>query len=426
MKRAVVGILAAQALAFASPAMAANTTLTDVLAAAKKQNVDRRLSTEQRRQAAAQYRAAWTALLPSLTAQAGWTYNQYPAIVQIPGAGELTIIPENQLDGTLRAELPIIDTTRWFRAGAASASDDGAQHRDEGNWDNIVRQVSTTFYSFSASQSVRTSAKKSLDLALAQEKLQDVRFKAGSVTELDVSRARAEVQRNRQLLADAEASVANMRRALRTLTGLELDEELPLPKDNLQHEGTLEELEGKTENVPMVLASGKDALAANRLAWASRLSLVPQVTANFTQRFTNATGFIGRVDSYTAGLGLVWRFDGPTLSNISVANAQASIAELQAEKMTLAARDQIQSDWQRLTAAIVKVGAAEAQVEAARRASQVAKDRYNAGASTQIEVIQADRDLFIAEVNHIQSRAELASSHVSLRMSAGLDLADEG
>ena len=42
--------------------------------------------------------------------------------------------------------------------------------------------------------------------------------------------------------------------------------------------------------------------------------------------------------------------------------------------------------------------------------------------ATQIDVIQAERDLFSAEVNQIQARTELASSRVSLRLSAGLPL----
>ena len=49
------------------------------LEAAEQGNVDRKISIEQRNRAAAEYRQAWTSLLPSLSASAGWTHNQYNA-----------------------------------------------------------------------------------------------------------------------------------------------------------------------------------------------------------------------------------------------------------------------------------------------------------------------------------------------------------
>src|SRR5207302_10816770 len=125
---------------------------------------------------------------------------------------------------------------------------------------------------------------------------------------------------------------------------------------------------------------------------------------------------------YTAGVGLVWRLDGPTVYGGNAQSAAAAAARLGAERQRLASRDQIFNDWQRLTTAMEKVTAARAQVESAQRAAEVSRERYSAGAATQIEVIQAERDLFGAEVNHIQARTELASSHVALRISTGMSL----
>ena len=141
-----------------------------------------------------------------------------------------------------------------------------------------------------------------------------------------------------------------------------------------------------------------------------------------TQVDSNATGFSGQPNVYSAGVGLLWRLDGPTLFNMSVQGGNAAIARLAHQRQRLASRDQLHSDWQRLTAAIEKVQAARAQVESAQRAAQVAKDRYDVGATTQLELIQTERDLFSAEVNQIQARTELASSHVALRISAGVPL----
>jgi outer membrane protein len=103
------------------------------------------------------------------------------------------------------------------------------------------------------------------------------------------------------------------------------------------------------------------------------------------------------------------------------AHAEAA-ARLAAEKARLTARDQIHSDWQRFNAALQKIDAAETQVQAASRAAQVSRDRYAVGAATQVDVIQAERDLFTAEVAQIQARTDLATARLSLRLSAGRPL----
>ena len=46
-----------------------------------------------------------------------------------------------------------------------------------------------------------------------------------------------------------------------------------------------------------------------------RLALVPVVNGQFTQRFTNATGFQNQSAVYNAGIGLQWRLDVPTFQN---------------------------------------------------------------------------------------------------------------
>jgi outer membrane protein TolC len=418
MKRSALVITLALALAGPARAM----SLKELLDASEQQNLDRRISREQLERAAAEERQAWSALFPALTAQAGWTHNQYETRIPLPTGEVALVTPFDQLDGTLRVELPLVDSGRWLRAGAADSAGAAAAFRDEASRDAVRRQVVTTFYGYAASLAVRESARRSLGVAQAQHQLQQVRERAGAATQLEVMRARAEVQRNLQVVADAEALVAISRRALRTLTGIEVDEQAVLPRDDFSAEGTLEDLEARAGELPVVKAAEKDAEVAGRLATASNLAFVPSVSGQFTERLSNAGGLNGRERYYTAGIGLSWRMDGPTIFAPGVQGAQRRIAVLGAERQRIAARDQIHTDWRRLQAAMEKVTAAGAQVEASQKAAQVARDRYDAGAATQLEVIQAERDLFAAEVNQIQGRSELASSHASLRISAGIPL----
>ena len=398
-------------------------TVHDFLEAAEQGSVDRRISIEQRNKAAAEYRQAWSALLPSLTATGGWTHNQVPAEFTNPLTGQkAVIIPSDQFDANFRVELPLIDTGRWFRAMSAGALEDSAALREQVTRDLVRRQVVAAYYGYSAALAVQQSAQKSAAVAVAQLKLMEIRNSAGAVTELELLRAKAEAARTRQTVADTASLVAVSRRTLRTLTALEPPDTLPQQADDTRVEASLAELEARIEALPGVKSADKDRDAAGRAAMAARLALVPSVNAQFTQRVTNATGFQGQSATYNAGVNFAWRLDVPTFMGMQAQAANESVATLAGDRARLQARDQINSDWQRLQAALIKIDAAKAQVEAAQRATQVAADRYAAGVATQIDVIQAERDVFGAEVSQIQARTELATARASLRISAALPL----
>lgn len=430
MKRIIVGLALVSLSAQAE-------TVKAFLDAADRQNVDLRISIEQRNRAAAEYRQAWTGLFPSLSASAGWTHNQYGAGIDVPQkdadgntiiengkplTSRVVIVPVDQFDANFRFELPLIDTGRWFRMAAAGTSEEAAALRAQVTRDLVRRQVVASYYGYGASLAVRESAKKSAGVAVEQLKLMEIRAKVGTVTELDLLRAKAEAARTRQVLADTESLVATAHRTLRTLSGLEPPETLPLPQDDVTPESALAELESRVEQLPAVQAADKDAQASGRVATGARLALVPLVSAQFTERITNATGFAGQSSSFNTGVSLTWRLDVPTFMGMQVQSANEQVAMLAGDRVRLQARDQINADWQRLEASLIKIDAAKAQVEAAQRATQVAKDRYAAGVATQVDVIQAERDVFGAEVSQIQARTELATARASLRISAALPL----
>lgn len=446
MRRAVYGLVLMSSAAWAQWA-----PLRAHLDSADAANVDRRMAAEQATRAGVDANAAWTGLLPSVTAQGSWTHNQYDAVFNQPAVdsatgmpkacmtdadcgGEqtcsaahmcqqsLTIVPKNQLDGALRFELPLINTTTWMRAIAANDSQRAAAERELSARDQVRRAVVGTFYGYVGALALLEAANKSLTVAETQAHLTDVRFRAGAVTELETLRAQAEVARNRQVVADATTLVVNTRQSLTTLSGLAPEASLEMPEDDVRPEPAAESLLDGVEQLPQVRAADHDATAAGRFATASRLALVPTVTAQFTERFTNATSFQGSATLYNLGVNFAWRLDVPTFFNMSSQSHVAQTARLAAEKVRLAARDTLLADEQRFRASLVKIEAARAQVTAARRAAQVARDRYEAGAATQLDLISAERDLFGAEVNLIQARGELAQARLVLRISAGLPL----
>lgn len=396
------------------------------LEVADRANLDVRSGAETRARAEAEFAQAWGGLLPSLTANGGWVHNQYSAVVTIPSgatsSSTITITPIDQLDATLKAEVPLIDAGRWLKTAASSATAEAARQREQGSRLQVRRQVVSGFYSYLAARALLESSQRSLGLAKTQQEVTAARQTAGVANELELMRASAEVERNQQLVASAEALVATGARTLETLTG-ELPAEVPaLPTDDLHGEPELEALLSSVTSLPAVQAADAELTAAQRTTSAAGLALVPTVNAQFTERFTNATGFQGANALYNAGVTFAWRLDLPGVQGFRAQRAAEANAALAAERARRQAADQLYGDWHTVTAALKKVQAARAQVVAARRASALAHERSAAGVATQLDVIQSERDLFSAEVADLQASAELASARALLALSSGGEL----
>ena len=88
----------------------------------------------------------------------------------------------------------------------------------------------------------------------------------------------------------------------------------------------------------------------------------------------------------------------------------------------LAAGDAIHRQWNTVAAGIARSRSARAGREAAVHAAAQAQERYRAGTITQLDLLQAQRDAFTAEVSRIQADADLVNARAQLRLSSGQSL----
>ena len=84
--------------------------------------------------------------------------------------------------------------------------------------------------------------------------------------------------------------------------------------------------------------------------------------------------------------------------------------------------DVVLEAWHRVGTGIAKARASRAQAHAAERAARITEDRYAAGTVTQLDVTQAARDAFAADVGRIQADLDLAQARHVLRIAAGKPL----
>ena len=168
-----------------------------------------------------------------------------------------------------------------------------------------------------------------------------------------------------------------------------------------------------------MLAAAGSTRADEQQVEAQRLAFVPTVAGSFTERGTSSPGFTGHELTWQAFLGLNWQLDFSNLSNIHSQDAFASAARARELRARLQARDAIHRQWETVSASIARDRSARAGREAAAHAAEQAKNRYQAGAVTQLELLQAQRDLFSADVARIQADADLINARAQLRLAAG-------
>ena len=118
-------------------------------------------------------------------------------------------------------------------------------------------------------------------------------------------------------------------------------------------------------------------------------------------------------------LTLTWNFDVPTYANIRVQNAQMRAAEAREERDRLASRDAIHRAWSMVQTVIARCRSARKQAQVSRHAAELVRDRYSVGSTTQLDLLQAERDAFAAEINQIQTDTDLANARAQLLLAAG-------
>jgi outer membrane protein TolC len=364
--------------------------------------------------------AKWR-LLPTLSASAVYTRNQYEAVAVLPANRQVIITPENQVDAFVTLSLPLVDVASWQRVGAADRTRDAAASRLRATERDVEAAVCKTYFQVLANEAVLASAQKALATQEKNLAFVETREAAGVASDLDVRRARADVERARQDVAEATYQVDTSRRALETASGLAPEAGASQLTDDLHPEPPLAEFMAmNSDALPDVAAAVDDAVAQEATARATRASLLPTVSVTGTERITNATGFAGQSAFYQVLLTAQFKLDASVVAQAKSQDAAAVAAHAREDKARRAAMDRIFNAYARVAAQIDKARAARAQVTSSDAAAERARQRYQAGTANFIDVSLAERDLFAAEVARVQADADLAFARVDLRLAAGL------
>src|SRR5437016_3163514 len=336
-------------------------------------------------------------------------------------SGRDTLLPP----GTDTARVPFSYDTSSVRAGG----DSGAALR----WvdliqDSVLRQLVDTslqeYFDLRTADLNLAISRRTLDsrrqtLALARRRLDQ-----GLISELDVRQFEAEVASPAASVADFERQVAQQENALSVLVGhnpgaiargralTEMAARIPVPA------GVPSALLGNRPDVRGAEATLRAATARIGVAQAAFLPTFTITGQYGTQSTEFSKWFASGTNIWQAFAGVsipLFKEGRPGAGEqVNIARARASQARSRYEQTVLVALREVEDALVGLRTAQDRSGAQERQVIALRRALELADMRYRNGVSSYLDVLDAQRGLFGAELALTQAERDQLVAAVQL------------
>ncbi len=371
----------------------------------------------------AQYRATRGALLPDLSANGTGGRNQ----VQFGTFGAQTF---NVYKATADARWEVDLWGRLRRATQAAHADLLAQEENRRAVElSLIGEVATAYIDLRASDLDLEIARRTLEsrqqtLALARQRLEH-----GLISELDVRQFEAEAASPAASVAQFERAVAQQENALSVLVGhtpamiargrslTQLVTRIPIPA------GVPAALLTERPDVRSAAAELRAATARIGVAegeWLPAITLTGEYGTQSTQ-FSQWFGSNTNIWQAFVGVSLPLFTEGRPGGGeqVNIARARAQQARARYEQTVLVALREVEDALVALRTAQDETTAQQRQAVALRRALELATVRYQNGVSSYLDVLDAQRSLFSAELALTQAERDQLVDAVALYRAVG-------
>lgn len=405
-----------------------DTTLTLLVHEAQRANMDVRIAESRLTAARAARRLASLDLVPTVTGT-GSTYRTQLSIVQTPGApGQLPA--QNLWDVGFDAswELDIFGRVNHNVRGA-SALAEASQHGLEDVQVSVAAEVARTYFDLRGAQ--RQLAVSQRNAATQQKivKLTEDRLAAGRGTAFDTERAKSVLYLTLAATPGLESQIAVDRNRLATLLGrtpealpVALLDSGPLPRlpDTL-YVGSPDQL---VRRRPDVLRAERQLAAQALFVGAARAEYLPRVTLGASVGYTAPTSnSLFRQDNSRLLIGPVVSFPlldiGRVRQRVEVAASGQEEAQASYNSTVLQALEESEGSLVTYDRAHARLGILESAVRSSARAADLAQQRFEAGLTDFLQVLDAERTLLEAENQLVLGRTAAATALVAVYKAVG-------
>ncbi|MGH7672970.1 MAG: TolC family protein [Gemmatimonadales bacterium] len=355
----------------------------------------------------------------------------YAALNQLTGSSrfptdlDITLPPRHE--SRLRLVQPLVNAGIVANYAVARGRYDGQRSELRAAARRLAADVQIAYLQEASSRRVVEILGATLTLVQENERVAERLLGAGRATPEAVHRARAERADVEQQLAEARERAVAAARAFNQLLDRPLDTAIEVVPDSafdaplgLSADDAVAHALAAREELGQADAGVKAGQAARRIATAAFL---PSVVAVLDYGWQSRDfAFRPSEDYWTASLVMSWRlFDsGGDLARRSAAGLERDRAVLARRELGNRITLEVRTVHEAASVAQAAIATAEARREAARRTFTLVRRRFEEGAASTIELVDARTALTSAELNRVVTAYRYAIRWVELERAAAL------
>jgi multidrug efflux system outer membrane protein len=400
--------------------------LNELIEIALRENKDLQIAVARIGQFVGQYVTTRAALFPQLGigASGGWqriTKTGLPALP--PGTENTDDVWSVFVNGNWEIDIwgKIRRATEAARAGILSS--------EEGRRTVILSLVAAVANAYIDLRDADKELEISMKTAEAYKeslRIFELRFKEGFSSAVEVNMVKAEYEQALARIFFYQKTIPQLENALCVLLGRNPG---PIPRGKTLDELALPEVPaGLPSDLlgqrPDIRGAEQDLIAANAQIGAAKALYYPAIS--LTAAFGYSSADLSKLFKHPAQ---TWSVAAPVVAPIFTAGAirgQVRLAEARQQELVVRYQQAVQSAFREVDDSLVEQQQTKPQLEAygrrteaLREYARLAQVRFDNGYTSYLEVLDANRSLFDAELNYAQTKATLFRSFVNLYKAMG-------
>jgi len=421
-------------------------SLARCIEAALKQNVDVRSAKARTSQASGSALRAWSNLLPSVTGGASYTRvkpdkqsSVRSLVVETPidtttYFGSVSSQKFGSISGSVQTNL--FNIPAWSQKRQQDHLRSSATLGESETRNDVVFRVKQQYFNLIKARRLADVARDSEKLARDEETRSEALFQVGSVARGDVLKARARRATTQLSRIQADNQVNIQRQILKQVIGVELATSLDV--DTSVDSGVVVLPDSSTvvtqalRSRPTLASAQASERAARAGLFGARTARVPKVTGsldvqrNHTKEDQDYTG-LGTISDerysteWSGSVRLsVPFFDGlATEGNLRSAKGSLIESEASRRQLELDVSVEAQQSWLLLKEGVERIAVAREGVTSAEEDYKFSKGRYDLGAGTYLDLLNAEVSLEQARQQLVEALADARVAEAALEKAIG-------
>jgi outer membrane protein TolC len=288
----------------------------------------------------------------------------------------------------------------------------------------VVLAVSGSYLRVLATQALVVSQEAQVKYAEVSYKQARDQMEAGTKAQIDANRSLVELQSQQQRLTSDKAQLAKEQMSLARVIGLPLDRQLvlseTLPTSAPELPASDLAIKAGLDHRPDLQAAGLQVKAAQQALSASRSEYLPSFSVNGSFGVQGVNPNHGaNVFQATASVNIPIWSSGRVRSDVQQADAAVGQRKAELEDKRGVVEHDVRTALLDLNVAAEQVKVAESNRQLALSTLKQSQDRYAAGVTTSVEVVQSQESLVAAELDYINGLFSLNVGRINLARATG-------